>query len=373
MKRFIRLLLPVLFIAVSVIDCFSQSEDHGVIFWSQERNLEWEDFKGRPMVDSLDNFYLDLYIESSNIAENEAFFLFGVRPSAYIFTNTSYVDDDIKNDDLLRYLNVYFDLAGYYAYKMTIGVNQANKSENEVIRNNPTIVRNAIIEEWRTESSRLAFETQYGVEIEKLLLWEQEINEKLLEVKEPEIKVSDYALGFEFSAGYLLDVANYEEFLTKPIVGAISMEITKAPFIYSIGFTGGGNEVKKTFNKGNDVFLKDTEPNIANLFLHGGYLLINSNKFRVAPRLGINFSHLRYPTDSDFDGNVWSVFYVTGITIDWKFLTWSAKGYKDQSLSDLSLRLGSYYYPINYGDNNFSNMSFNVGVSWTIGGGTYLY
>lgn len=120
-----------------------------------------------------------------------------------MFSNTSYVDKDVRNDDLLRLLNVYWDLSGYYADKMTSMSSSAKDNDEEMIRKNPSILQNSIIEEWRSESQRLFYDTKYGLEIEKLLMWEQKVDDLVAFIQEPKVLVSDYALGFDFSGGYL--------------------------------------------------------------------------------------------------------------------------------------------------------------------------
>jgi len=373
MRRRNHIIVFVFFCIAFLSETTGQEEDLGVLFWSKERDLEWSDFKGSSIIDTVDNFYLDLYIQSVNIHAADSYILFGSKPEAYIYTNTSYVDEDLRNDDLLRYLNVYFDLAGYYAYKLDKGLSEARKSKNITIKSNPDIIKNSVIEEWRTESRRLAIETQYGQVIEKLLLWEQEIEVKVKSIKEARLNVSDYAFTFDFQAGGILLENEFSDFLSKATRAVVSLELTKDPLVFGFTATMGNQVVQETFSEGTDLFPVDSEPLLNNLLLNVGYIILENKWMRVIPRGGVHFSQLRYPTDSDLKSINWSTNFSVGLTTDLKLYKWSVKGFKGPELSDISLRIGAFYYPMKLGEANLSHGVLSAGVSWTIGGGKIGY
>jgi hypothetical protein len=374
MKSNYKFTLIIIFLFTAYASYLSaQNESHGVVFWSQERDLEWDDFKGRTFEDSLDNFYLDLYITSANASEANSFFLFGQKPSAYLFSNTSYVDNDIRNDDLLRLLNVYWDLSGYYAYKMTSMANSANDNDEEMIRKNPSILQNAIIEEWRSESKRLFYDTKYGLEIEKLLIWEQKVDDLVAFIQEPKVLVSDYALGFDFSGGYLFKSKKFSELQDGKGAFHIAMEITRKSLVFALGITAHHHTVRETFMDGDNIFLKGSEPFTNHVFLHTGYKILNNENFRLIPRFGLQFSNLGYSKEKNDEDRSTSISYTGGITADIKLWKWRYHSVMSPVLSDLSLRFGAYYYPMSVGPNNFSTAVITAGISWTIGGAILKY
>ena len=351
----------------------AQNESHGVIFWSQERNLEWEDFKGKPLEDSLDNFYLDLYISSANASEANSYFLFGQKPSSYMFSNTSYVDNDIRNDDLLRLLNVYWDLSGYYAYKMITAANSARENDEEMVRKNPSILQNAIIAEWKAECNRLFYETNYGIEIEKLLMWEQKVDDLVALVQEPKVQVSDYALGFDFSGGYLFKSAAFTKLQDGKGAFHVGLEFTRKSLVFALGISAHRHTNRETFIDGDNIFLKGTEPFTNHVFLHAGYKILNNESFRLIPRIGLQFSNLGYSKQENNEDRSKTTSYTGGITADIKLWKWRYQSVMSPVLSDLSLRLGAYYYPMNVGNNDFSNGIITAGLSWTFGGAVLKY
>lgn len=374
MKYNYNLLLILILVSSLSTKIYTQNENIDVVFWSKERNLTWDDFKSTPLVDSIDNFYFDLYIQSTNVSEVENFILFGNQPETYMFSNTSYIDPDIKSEDLLRYLNAYWDLAGYYSYKLTKTIAEARNSENITIKSNPEIISNSVLEEWRIESTRLSIDTDYGRIIEKMLDWEEDIAQKVATIKKPRLDVSKYAFGFDLQGGGLIPFGNYSDFLTKTGVGVLSMELTKAPFIFATGFAGGGQEVKMSFpDSDGNLFVKDTNPNIFNLFFHLGYLAFHNNHVRIIPRVGLHSSRLTYPKDSGYDATQWNFNFTTGCTVDYKLFGWSARAYSDHKLTDVSLRLGAYLFPMSIGESNISHGIISAGLSFTIGGGNLKY
>jgi len=161
----LRPIITFLFLIIISSSIRSQ-EDFGVLFWLEDRDLEWSDFKGSPLVDSSGGFFLDLYIESVAVNGTSVIMQSMYEPKTYIFTKTSYASEELRTDDLLRYFNVYFDLAAYYSHEMVERLIRARNSDDEMISKNSHVIKNAVIEEWRSESARMGIETQYGIEIE---------------------------------------------------------------------------------------------------------------------------------------------------------------------------------------------------------------
>ncbi|MEM9545828.1 MAG: hypothetical protein AAGA77_07640 [Bacteroidota bacterium] len=361
-KSIIFLILYVFFIAEA-----SSQDEFGVVFWTEDRDLEWSDFKGSPLVDSTGGFFLDIYIKSLAINTSNLFVQSRLDPQTYVYTNTSYASEELRTDDLLRYFNVYFDLAAYYSNKMVKHQIQALNSDDIVVASNLQIIKNALIEEWRNESARLAIETQYGVEIEQLIMWEEDVERKLSELEKPFFSKSPYSMTLDLTVGPLIGLSEYNEFLSQPTTGVLGVEFSKAPFTYHMGLSGGGQSVKQTFSKGNEVFPANTKPNILNLFLHTGYQLLDVRRWRIVPRIGVHFSNLRYPNSDDNESSVWSTSITTGTTIDYKFKSWNNQANVHMMYSEVSLRLGAYLYPMQVGGQNLSHILLTAGVAWRFG------
>lgn len=342
-------------------------EDFGVLYWTPDRDLDWSDFQGTSLTDTSSNFFLDLYIESVTV-NNSSFFVQSVYdPKTYIFTKTSYVDENLRSDDLLRYLNVYYDLAAVYAHKMVKQLIKGRNSEDTFISSNLHIVKNAVIEEWRNESARLAIETQYGVEIERLLMWEKEVGDRLARISEPVFTKSDFSMTLDFTFGPIVGFNEYKEFLTQPIGGVLGIEVAKAPFTFNFGLSGGGASVIKSFVNEDEIFLLDTKPNMLNLFMHTGYQLVNTKRWMIIPRIGIHYTSLRYPVGEDLTSKVSKTSFTSGATIDYRLNSWNKNGNRSMMFSEIGLRFGGYYYPMNVGAQNLSHMLFTLGFSWTFG------
>lgn len=358
--------LLLLFLGLSTIA--KSQDDFGVIYWTKERDLTWDDFKGKSLVDTLDNFFLDLYIESISSHNSNYYSYNNQEAKVYIFSRTSFADEDARNDDLLRYFNVYFDLAAVFSHKMVSQLEKARNSEDEFYRENLDIVRGAIIEEWRMESSRFVIETQYGIEIVRLLIWEREVNAKLENIAEPKYVESDYSFTFDFALGTLIGLNEYKEFLTEPVVGLFGLEVAKAPFTYNFGVSGGGQTVKKSFNRGNDEFLLDSGPNLLNLYLHTGYQLLKTKYLHLTPRIGIHFSNLSYPEDDMINSSVWVTSYTGGLVADINFSKWKYREWNSNMMSNVGLRIAAYYYPMNLGQQNLSHFVVTAGIYWKLNG-----
>jgi len=363
-------LLPItlLFIYFGLSTNLEGQEDFGVLYWTAERDLTWNDFKGKSLVDSSDNFFLDIYVESLSVYNSDYYYIRNSKSDVYIFTNTSYADEEVKNEDLLRYFNVYFDLAAVYTEKLERLLVKARTSEDEFYMSNPSVIKNAVIEEWRVESSRFVLETHYGEEIESLLIWEKDVNEKVAKIVEPIFTLSDYSFALDFTVGPLIGLNEYKQYLTQPVAFVLGVEVAKAPFTYNFGISGGGQTVKKSFSKGNDEFPIDTEPNMLNIFMHTGYQLLKSEYLNITPRAGIHFSNLRYPDDEDINSSAWSISYTGGLIADIKLSKWDYSNWRDATISNFGLRIGAYYYPIKLGGQNLSHVLVTAGIFWSMSG-----
>jgi len=364
--RILPITFLILFLGLSTI--LKSQDDFGVIYWTKERDLTWDDFKGESLMDTLDDFFLDLYIESISSHNSNYYSYNNKEAKVYVFTNTSFADEAVRNDDLLRYFNVYFDLAALYAHKVAIQLEKAKASEDDFYRTNLDIVKGAIVEEWRMESARFVMETQYGAEIERLLIWEDDVNVKLENIKEPKYVDSKYSLTFDFGMGSSIGLNDYDEYLSDPLVGLFGIEIAKAPFTYSFGISGGTRFVKKSFNEGNNEFLLDTDPNLLNIYLHTGYQLLKSKYLNLTPRVGIHFSNLDYPEDDMIESSAWAISYTGGITLDINLAKFRYREWNGNMMTNLGLRIAAYYYPINIGEQNLSNVLMTVGIYWALNG-----
>ena len=355
-----------LFLSLFFISHVSHGQsDFGVVFWSEDRDLNWDDFRGSPLVDSTNSFYMDLYIESFS----DNFYWSrgnGEIPKVYIYTNTSFVDEDIRSDDLLRYFNVYFDLAGLYAYKLANTMAEARKSEDDNIRNNRHIIKNGIVEEWRAESDRLTIETRYGAEIEKLIMWEQKVEDLLKNQTVPVYTLPEYALTFAAGLGMRNGLNEFDDFLENKLCGYFDFEFIKEPFSFNFGITGGGVTALRTFSKGEEEFEIDSDPNFINLFLQAGYQIINTRIFKLTPRAGIHFTNLYYPEEDDIDSSVWGFSYAAGLTADINFRTWRLNNYNASGFSKFGLRIGGFYFPTMIGKQNLTHAIFTAGLYYKL-------
>ena len=358
-------------IALLFLLCISTSsrgqKDFGVLYWTEDRDLSWSDFKGRPIVDSIGGFFLDLYIESVTVNNSSVLIQSMYEPTIYIFTNTSYADDDLRSDDLLRYFNVHYDLAAFYAHKMVEQLINARNSEDEKISSNLHVVKNAVLEEWKSESTRLAIETEYGRVIERLIMWEKDIEDRLVAISTPIFEKSDYSMTIDLTFGPLIGPPSYDEFLTESTGGLLGLEFAKAPFTYNLGLSGGAVDVKKTFFEDEKEFRLNSNPNFLNLFMHMGYQLVNSKRWKIIPRLGIHYTSLAYARDIDIRYRASDTSFTSGLTIDYNLNAWNRKGNRSMMYSDVALRLGGYYYPMHVGEQNLSHLLLTVGLSWTFG------
>jgi hypothetical protein len=363
----------ILFLFVEIKNGISQEDDFGVVFWSVDRDLVWDDIQGEPLIDTMNGFYLDLYMYPPFNANGYYYGDVRLDKLAYVFKKSSYVSEDIRNDDLLRYLNVYFDMAAYYSYKYIIQTAEAQKSTNSTIRENPHIMGNAVVEEWKLESNRFTIETKYGEEIEVLLGWESRINELVKTIKKPEPQPFEPVFSFDIALGKLVGSAGYKDLLTEPVVGYLGLEYISKPYVVVFGLSGGGQDVLKTFSKGDKTFPIGSNPNLMNLFFHGGYMILDSKRFRIIPRIGMHFSNLRYPRNNDFDASEWAISYTAGATMDVKLVDWYTRYGLSTLGSGLSLRFGAFYYPTKIGEHNLNHTLLTVGISWTFSRSAMMY
>ena len=174
-------------------------------------------------------------------------------------------------------------------------------------------------------------------------------------------------MSFDLTVGPLMGLSDYSDHLTQPVAGVLGVEFAKAPFTYNIGLSGGGQRVLKTFNKDDEIFPEDSEPNILNAFLHVGYQLIDSRKWKVIPRAGVHFSSLRYPVKEDIDSGSSTFSFTLATTIDYKLKSWNRTSNTHMLFSEIGLRFGAYYYPMNVGELNMSHILLTAGLSWTFG------
>jgi len=343
-------------------------EDFGVLYWTEDRDLSWEDFSGVPLPDSENDFFLDLHIESITNDVPAFFIKRRYHPKVYVFTKTSYAPTEIRSAGLLRYFNLYYDLAAYYSYLLQERLIKARNSNDDFYRYNTNIIVDAIKEEWQLESKRLASETQNGQNSNRLIYWESELRSKLDSLSTPIYEKSDYSCTFDLTVGALIGLQDYTDYLSQPVAVALGLEVAKAPFTYNFGLTSGSMKVKQSFSDGEDFFVSNTEPNLLNLYMHLGYQLVDAKYIRVVPRAGIHFSHLRYPEDDNIESSHWSISYTASMMIDFKLNGWNGNANQALSYSEFVFRIGTYYYPIRVGNANISNALVTAGLAWTFGG-----
>lgn len=356
------------FIFFLIASNISLAQDNlGLLFWSVNRDLAWEDFRGNRMIDEEEPFFLDLHIEG--VTEEAIYYPMNVyEAKVYAFLNTSYVDEEVKSDTLLRFLNAYYDLAAVYAQEYSKRILLAQNSEDEIIRSKLHLVVEALREEWKVESIRFMSEVDGGNNFELLMRWEENIRSRLLNPVEPVYSKSNFPFGFSFSVGHFFSKGDYDKYVSGNFGVVFGLEVQQRP--WSFHFDVGINEVnlEREIAKGKELFPLGSKPDMTRLGVGAGFNLIDTRNFRLTPRLGLLFSSLAYSDEDDFDAEMWAVSYTPGLTADIKLKPWDLTQIKRSMFySEVSLRLSAYYYPIEFGYFDLSNYVISAGVSIEIG------
>jgi len=344
----------------------------GITNWSRDYALTWDDFKGDVPIDTIPPYNLDVRLGYNFMNHDGGIIFNAIKNQAYLLNRTSYVHEQYKSDELLYFLQTYFDLAGLYS----------REYQNRLIRDqrglqkispNVSIIQDVVQSEWTNDINNYLKETEYGTVTERILAWDQYIQQRLDTMSTPTFKTDPWGIGLSLDVGFLQGIAGSREYV-RPRGPSIFLEmyILKRPWSFSLGLHDNYVNTQQTF--GTDGFFgRDREISMMHVYLIPGYDIVENNVWKILVQGGPTLVSLRYLQNSEFEGSESKFGWLAGITADYKIKSKEAREDPLRMLSYFGVRGRVMYNQVSSeGAGAIRHLVFTLGVSMTIGGGRYL-
>lgn len=343
----------------------------GITHWHQGLELDWSDFRGLPINDTLSPIFMDVRMGYRPMKTTNILVANAIESQAYMLNHTSYVAEPYRTTEVLYYLKTYFDLAGLYS----------REYRNRLIRSgqstawryfNQSIIDDVINSEWKHDIDLLASETGYGAITEKVYAWEQHIAQRLDTMASPVFEKSPWGFSFSLELGSAKGFSGFNEVmeLRDPSM-MLTMDLIRRPWSINLGLGLHFLRLKESIGE-NQQFVQFSEPTLTYFSVLGGYDFYENDHLRLTAKAGPGFNWLRYP-DEESEESDFALSGVAGLVGDYKIKSRSARKDTLRNLSYWGLRASILYHTLSYENTSgIEHISMTIGVSYTIGGGRYV-
>jgi hypothetical protein len=166
--------LFILIVLFGFIDLKAQPID--TLIYKSKSKLDWTDFKMTPnLSDSNNNAYLDVTIVTFPIKVDIWFGKITVESWAGVLKNSSWVKAEFKNDNLLNYMQLKYDIANLFAKKAEKEINKTKTGHRS------RKIHLAYVDRLKIILMKMDNETDYGRNQNTMIDWKNKFDKGLIE------------------------------------------------------------------------------------------------------------------------------------------------------------------------------------------------
>ncbi len=334
--------------------------------WKEGR-LSWEDFSERENATFASYLQYDIFYkpERSKFGDTTIY-----RIVAYCTMDRqlSWVDRDLKSDELLRYNQVIFDIVEKYRRKLEVDLNSLsfNLGAEEMFHR--------LIGQCRRDISQLETTTNHGRDLTSLPVFEERIAKELQYIiPDPEIphfNVGKLGYGVHIGLGSGYFTGSLGDHFTPVYDLIFGFDVAWGRITLFLNATLGFDKVKLDYRP--DLYWhKGQRTNVAIGEASLGYAVIDNKDFKLAPFAGYGFTEFSHVTFVDknrtqtdiqmSDGNI-----IFGVNADYKrktILTLAPSYFRRGERTVFSFRARLYVAKADYfADLKGYSINFSLGV-----------
>lgn len=175
-----QLLFLIVYFCFFTIDALPPSNNllyKDFIVWSNDKKLEWNNFKGTPVENAAEVAMTASSVEL-NYNTNAKTLNWTVTPK--FFPKLSWVKSPLKSAYILQHEQLHFDITELYARILRKQLTENIHSVNDLQQLQR--IGRSIFKQWQEEENKYDIETNHSVDKEQQLLWENNIKERLEEL-----------------------------------------------------------------------------------------------------------------------------------------------------------------------------------------------
>ncbi len=182
------LLLFICILSFSFTKLFQNNE--AKIIWSKDRQLTWDDFKGKPIKGGQRAAFTDsgMDLQFSYEGENQ---LLKITSHTYFLKNRSSVNPEKKSDEILKHEQGHFDISEIYSRKLHKNIME-EKLKEKILNKKMAEIASKYKNELDKFQDLYDKETNHSINKEKQLDWNNRIAKQLKELEkyaEPDFSV----------------------------------------------------------------------------------------------------------------------------------------------------------------------------------------
>ncbi|WP_139956884.1 hypothetical protein [Flavicella sediminum] len=326
-------------------------------YWSVGQ-LTWEDFKEERLEirGSIPALYLTYEQEKTKIKNTT---INRIKAIAFINTENSFVDLKAKNDQILYYHQIEFDILEYYRRKLQTELYNASYAFNIEAK------LNGIKEQLLDELDRFRVASHYSSNKEALDTWKTTISKKL-EHTDPDPIPETIDRNFSYGGYFGIEHAFASNSLNKSIKPGIGL---------TFGLDFGWKKSLFSLNTNlifiklkEDLFLKeqlfkDKKYGMALASFTYGYPIMENRKFKLTPFIGYGITEISERTEEENSFRTISSDIHYGLNFDYKFkntLNLVPNFMNRKTRMDLFLRTRVYIAKSNF-NAEFQGNTINIG------------
>lgn len=332
--------------------------------------LTWEDFRSEPVDSNQNDSELSYHISYATIREKTGdSILLKFQTKNFINPKNSWVKESKKNDQLLEYNQVLFDIIEIHRRELQYELNRISniyKADKIFSQRN---------EKLSAEIRLFQRQTKSGSGLSKLKEWrwkvDQELNDRRLEVI-PEFRDKNFGIGLNIGFGTGLFSGNIRNHFTPSFNIGYGFDFAYKKFSLLLNASLSNNKVRQAFSENQLTWESDLKTNLTILDASLGYSFIDNSKHKVTSFAGIGVFEVAVPDnegDNYSNHRITSTSLVYGLNYDFKFLKAIRltpapffNGYRERAEHSLRVRL--YFAHPTF--ENLRGTSFNLTVGYSL-------
>lgn len=335
----------------------------------EEGLLTWNDFRGNPFTSSPNaselNYQLSYSTTKKRIADTT---LFTFQTKNYINPNISWVKENYKSDQLLKYNQVIFNILELHRRKLQ---SQLHRIDNMYLAEEKFRTQN---QNCNYEIKRFQKDTKFGTDRYALEYWNrriaQELEDNPFEIV-PEISDKNFGYGMHAGFGTGILTGTISDFFTPTFNFMFGFDLAYKNTMLFLNGTLAGNRVKSEYIENGILWPQNLKTNVAVIDVSIGQAFIDNSKHKLTPFAGLGileFSAANGEGEAYKDHRIVNYGLIYGLNYDFKFkhgirLTPSPYGATFRDRTEQNVRLRLYITSAEYGDMKGTSINLTVGYS----------
>lgn len=328
--------------------------------WS-EGPLQWNEFKEE--LSAQKNESLAFYLGFKHNREKRADSVFvRLNTYAYLDVDQAVVRPIDKMGPNLMYHQVIFDMAEYYRRTMQMRIDQTESIFEA------KAVFEELYEDFESDAKNFIKQTNSGEKLGELSKWRKLVTDTLKatpSVKYPTFYKRDFGIGIYGGLGTSIQTGNLSKQYSIPLMLGFGFDIGFRDMLLYLNGSLGFNRSLSDDLTGQNRF-KQGSVEVAIIDVSVGYAVVDVNKWKLAPFLGVGVTEYTQSTDSELDeySPLSSFNIVFGLFTDYKvrkrvkIVPVNAK-----EITDSSIRLRLFATPVRL-DSDLTGMTINLGIAY---------